>query len=538
MERWETNNMKHKLYSITSIALLLAISCSTSAFALSASDFSDYNSKAWYSNAIQYVVDNGIMYGTDNSKLEPDRYITRAEFVSMVDRLFGTYNKADITKYKDMKPSDWYYNNIAMGVKMGTIFGDTANTINPNGYITREQAIVILSRTLGLSDGDYRDISKFVDNKDVSNWAINSVGAMVKDGRVAGFEDGTLKPKNNITRAETAQLLYKCFPELVEDTLNGEYDTNVILSSEHGASVKDTRVGDTLILATGLADNRVDIRNSNINRLLCWGSKDVYIYEGCSFEKIVISRTDGPCIIHWMGDTSKGLPEFEIKNSSDPGCKVVDKNGKQIYPKINNNGGNNIEDDKEKHYPTVYFDSQNGSSLVKQRIDDTGHVQPITDPVKTGYVFGGWYTDRECDWRFSFTQQATDGMTLYARWYTPEEHAQVQIMNNTVQKSSTGIYAETDLMAIIGETSIPCNISSHVSNVNNIKIELVMSGTNTVIARIDSLAPGATVTTMNLVSDMPDYGEYATKLLVTPENSTNCIEIESVLYVGYMWNRG
>lgn len=524
------------------IAATLAASCMAStAFAAQPSDFKDYNPDAWYAQAATFVVTNDIMRGTDAGTLQMNRTITRAEFISMLDRLFKTYNKADLSQYTDMQRTQWFYDNIAMGLQMGTITGTSDSTMAPDDSLTREMAITILARTLALEAGTSADLAKYTDDKTVSQWAVPMVSAFSKDGRASGYSDGSLKPGQYITRAETAQLLLNCFHTLSSNTdIHDLTDDKIyLLRGEEDTTITNSNFSDTLILATGMADVDVFVRNSKINRLVCWGSSDVWFYPGNVVKEIVISRTDGPCIIHWLGD-QKDIPNIIFRKGSDPDSKVVDEKGNPISKKNNedkNNstGGGGGGSSAERN--VVYFDPQNGQNRTSQEIDKNGLVQPITTPTKKGYIFGGWYLDRECTSRFIFTNKATAGITLYAKWFTQAEWDVIQGMNEQVSAATFRIQAETDILATIGETSISCNIKSYDTNQKTLNIKLIRTDTNEVIAQTKSLAPGQTATSMELVGAMPDYGNYNAKLIVTPEGETSPQEIDAMLYVAYAWNR-
>ena len=129
-------------------------------------------------------------------------------------------------------------------------------------------------------------------------------------------------------------------------------------------------------------------------------------------------------------------------------------------------------------------------------------------------------------------------MTLYARWFTQAEWDVIQDMNDTVSTSTFRIQAETDILATIGQDSIPCSIKSDASNKKNLNVKLVRTDTDEVVAEITNLTPGTTATTINLVGTMPAYGNYNAKLVVTPEGETSSQEIDAMLYVAYAWDRG
>ena len=109
--------------------------------AASVSNYADYNANAWYAPAIKYVVDQDIMRGTSKTTLSVERNITRAEFVALFNRLFGTYKQTDISQLEDVSQTDWFHDNVAMGLQMGTIAGTSYNTVAPQGLLTREMAM-------------------------------------------------------------------------------------------------------------------------------------------------------------------------------------------------------------------------------------------------------------------------------------------------------------------------------------------------------------------------------------------------------------
>lgn len=102
-----------------------------------------------------------MMVGTSEDKLSPDGYLTRAQMAAMIDRLFGTYKSADISRYTDVSRGGWYYDYIAQAVNMGTFAGYSSSRMEPDNAITREQAIVVLARTVCLPSASSSVLSRF-----------------------------------------------------------------------------------------------------------------------------------------------------------------------------------------------------------------------------------------------------------------------------------------------------------------------------------------------------------------------------------------
>ena len=531
--------MNHrKLISGTLTVALLATQL-TPALALSATNFKDYHPTAWYSQAIDYAISNDIMRGNNSGLLNADRNITRAEFISMINRLFGTYQKADISVFADVKSSEWFFDDLAMGIRMGIVSGTSATTISPNDNLTREMAMTILARALALENTDSNVLSKYSDSNEISDWAKSSAAVFVEQGRIKGYSDNTLRPKQFITRAETAQLLMNCFENITSQTNLEKIDSDSIylVRSKSDTTISNSQFKDMLVVANGLADSNVYLKHSDIKRLLCWGGKDIWIDSDCSVDEIIISRTDGPCTIHWLGDSDK-MPKVVIRDSANDDCKVVDKNNKQLYPKSDDNSGGvggNITGGSHGSRNVVYFDPQNGQGTTSAQIDENGLVQPVIEPTKDGFVFGGWYKEKECDSRFVFTNKVTAGMTLYAKWYTDDEWKIVEDMNQQVSNSTAHIQADTDLLAVVGEKSIPCNIHSSTDNDAVVKIVVVIKDTGKVIATVNDVKPGDMVTNIPIVDEMPAYGNYSVELVVTPVDGGSQYRIDAMLYVAYAW---
>ena len=110
----------------------------------------------------------------------------------------------------------YYYEPIGIAKKLGIVQGIGANKFNPSGQITREDLMVMVARALILSNkvtttGTYDDISKFNDVSQVSDYAVESIALLVREGIIIGNPDNTINPKGNATRAETAVILYRVY---------------------------------------------------------------------------------------------------------------------------------------------------------------------------------------------------------------------------------------------------------------------------------------------------------------------------------------
>lgn len=182
------------------------------------SGFSDMPT-GWSHDAVVYAVEHGYMSGYDG-KINPRGYLTRAEMASMMNRAFGNTEKGSLDGYTDVPENAWYRDDMAKAVAKG-IFSGYDEKLEPEKNITREEVFSVLARQLGVSGADAGALDPFKDKDDVSSWAVDAAASLVKAGYVKG-DEGRLKPKDNITREEFAQLLYK----VLKESKNGEQAEN------------------------------------------------------------------------------------------------------------------------------------------------------------------------------------------------------------------------------------------------------------------------------------------------------------------------
>ena len=284
---------------------LAAVSCLSLAVSASAAntpnckatDFRDFDRTAWYVEAVSAAVDNGLLYGKSSTIIDPNGDMTRAEMAAIINRSFGCYKAADISQYKDVSKSKWYYKDVALAVQMGTYNGRSSSTMAPDAPITREEAMTVVARALELDYDSYSktDLSKFSDRNKISNWALPYVRAMIGADYIHGRTKG-LEPLDNITRAEFAQIFANIIGSYI--TVKGTYDKDIkgsVLIRTDDVELKNLTVDGDLIIGCGAADGKVTLDNVTVKgRLLVWGggTKAVYCNNGTQMPEVVVARVD------------------------------------------------------------------------------------------------------------------------------------------------------------------------------------------------------------------------------------------------------
>lgn len=122
----------------------------------------------WAESQISLMGDKGYIGGYPDNTFRPNKEITRAEFVAIVNNVFGYKNKKEI-QLKDVKPEAWYYESIAIGINEGYIAGYPDGTFRPNKAVSREEAAAVIAKIKKLTAADnLSSIEKFKDAGKIS----------------------------------------------------------------------------------------------------------------------------------------------------------------------------------------------------------------------------------------------------------------------------------------------------------------------------------------------------------------------------------
>lgn len=166
--------------------------------------FSDIDTH-WAKEYIISLAEKNIISGFEDNTFRPDNNITRAEFVKMIVSIFKLDEKEDAVEFEDVSRDSWYYSAILKASGNGVIYGSDGR-FNPEASITRQDAAVIICRLKNVA-GSVNDIS-FTDENEISDYALEAVKNLAASGIIIG-NNGRFNPKNNITRAEAATMLYR-----------------------------------------------------------------------------------------------------------------------------------------------------------------------------------------------------------------------------------------------------------------------------------------------------------------------------------------
>lgn len=185
------------------ITAMLISSFSISVFATENKvTYSDVDASTSEGAAIYKLTENGIVEGNGDGTFAPKNSVTRAEFCKMVNNVWKYTEKAD-TGFADVNGSHWYYDHVLIGKKAGYIQGFEDGTFRGENPVTREEACTFVCRVAGLYDLPY---TKTI-NDAVSDWAMPYVKKVLANGFIKLETGDTLRATENMTRGEVASLL-------------------------------------------------------------------------------------------------------------------------------------------------------------------------------------------------------------------------------------------------------------------------------------------------------------------------------------------
>ena len=168
--------------------------------------FTDVEENVWYHDGIDFMVRNGYMNGVSADTFDVEGSLTRAQLVTILYRIAGEPETSAAIPFADVADGQWYTKAIVWAAENGIVKGVNETTFAPNDPITREQIAVILYRYAHEENTEDGKLTSFPDAKDISGYALEAMNWAVARGLING-SDGKLLPQDTATRAQIAVIL-------------------------------------------------------------------------------------------------------------------------------------------------------------------------------------------------------------------------------------------------------------------------------------------------------------------------------------------
>lgn len=363
--------MKRKLLSIV-LALCLTLTLLPT-MSVAAGSYGD-TAGHWAESSIERWSAYGIIQGS-NGQFDPNGQLTCAQLATILAKLLKLPAAKD-AGFSDNKADTWYYDAINRCAAAGILNGNGDGTVTPEAPISRERAMVMLGRALGIEPIREPDLTKYTDAAKVAPYAQGMVAAMIEAGIVGGVTADELAPQDNINRASTVTILDRAISTYADQagttvkadgkgivlviaddvTVNGDVDKLLVPADNVDVTVSGSKNIDD-ITVTG-DNSKVILNNSTANDVTLDGKNtELETKSGSKVENVSVTEdAKGATVNAGSGTTVKNVEnsaadttvtgsgsvknvasdtdvtvktkDTDVKNIGDSKITVTDKNGK------------------------------------------------------------------------------------------------------------------------------------------------------------------------------------------------------------------
>lgn len=241
--------MKRKALSLI-LAFAMAVSLFTVGSSAAEPTYGD-TAGHWAEASIERWSGYGIIQGS-NGKFDPDGQLTCAQLATILARLLKLPAAKD-AGFIDNPADAWYYDAINRCAAAGILKGNGDGTVTPNASITRERAMVMLGRALGIEPIENPNLTQFTDGAQVASYARGMLAALIRAGIVGGVTADQLAPQNNITRAATVTILDRAigtYADKAGETVKADGKGLVLVVAEN-VKITGAPEGTKIVVADG-----------------------------------------------------------------------------------------------------------------------------------------------------------------------------------------------------------------------------------------------------------------------------------------------
>lgn len=175
-------------------------------------NFTDVEENGWYHTGVDFMVRNGFMNGVADDAFDVDGNLTRAQLVTILYRIAGEPESTATNPFADVADGQWYTNAVIWAAENGIVKGVNTTTFAPNDQITREQIATILFRYAKAEKVEGK-LAGFPDAEKISDYAADAMAWAVEQGLINGISESDgktyLAPQETATRAQIAVILMR-----------------------------------------------------------------------------------------------------------------------------------------------------------------------------------------------------------------------------------------------------------------------------------------------------------------------------------------
>lgn len=374
----------------------------------------------WAESSIERWSAYGIIQGS-NGQFDPNGQLTCAQLATILAKLLKLPAAKD-AGFTDNTADAWYYDAINRCAAAGILNGNGDGTVTPEAPITRERAMVMLGRALGIEPIREPDLTKYTDAAKVAPYAQGMVAAMIEAGIVGGVTADELAPQDNINRASTVTIFDRAISTYADKagttvkadgkgivlvvaddvTVTGNVDKLLVPADNVDVTVSGSKNIDD-ITVTG-DNSKVILNNSTANDVTLDGKNtELETKSGSKVENVSVTEdAKGATVNAGSGTTVKNVENSaadttvtgsgsvknvasdtdvtvetkgtEVKNTGDGKITVTDKNGKDSAVNSGSSStttGGTTSGGSSHSHSYVYTDNGDGTHTGKCYANDS-----------------------------------------------------------------------------------------------------------------------------------------------------------------------
>ena len=319
----------------------------------------------WAESSIERWSGHGIIQGS-NGLFDPNGQLTCAQLATILAKLLKLPAAKD-AGFTDNTADAWYYDAINRCAAAGILNGNGDGTVTPEAPISRERAIVMLGRALGIEPIREPDLTKYTDAAKVAPYAQGMVAAMIEAGIVGGVTADELAPQDNITRAATVTILDRAIDTYADEagatvkadgkgivlvvaddvTVTGGVDKLLVPANDLEVTVKGSKNIDDIVIS---GDNsKVILDNASADNVTLDGEKSaVETKNGAKIDNVIVTENAPGATVDVGSGTTVGNVENHAEDATVTGNGTVKKveSDKDITVETKNTDVKNIGDEK------------------------------------------------------------------------------------------------------------------------------------------------------------------------------------------------
>ena len=319
----------------------------------------------WAESSIERWSGHGIIQGS-NGLFDPNGQLTCAQLATILAKLLKLPAAKD-AGFTDHTADAWYYDAINRCAAAGILNGNGDGTVTPEAPITRERAMVMLARALGIEPIRKPDLTKYTDAAQVSAYARGYVAALIEAGIVGGVTADELAPQDNINRASTVTILDRAISTYADKagatvkadgkglvlvvaddvTVTGSVDKLLVPANDIEVTVKGSKNIDDITVS---GDNsKVILDNASADNVTLDGEKSaVETKNGAKIDNVIVTENAPGATVDVGSGTTVGNVENHAEDATVTGNGTVKKveSDKDITVETKNTDVKNIGDEK------------------------------------------------------------------------------------------------------------------------------------------------------------------------------------------------